>query len=86
MEKTPEGSFASTNSTKWSWLRLPNLNSRYEELERLTGHAESILQGLGLHYRVVTLCTGDMGFSAAKTYDIEVWLPSQQPLPGDFFL
>ena len=49
----------------------------YEELEQLTGHAEAILQGLGLHYRVVTLCTGDMGFSAAKTYDIEVWLPSQ---------
>ena len=49
----------------------------YEELERLTHHAEAILQGLGLHYRVVTLCTGDMGFSAAKTYDIEVWLPSQ---------
>jgi len=49
----------------------------YEELERLTGHAEAILQGLGLHYRVVTLCTGDMGFSAAKTYDIEVWLPFQ---------
>ncbi len=50
----------------------------YEELERLTGHAESILQRLNLPYRVITLCTGDMGFSAAKTYDIEVWLPSQQ--------
>jgi len=50
----------------------------YEELERLTGHAESILQGLNLPYRVISLCTGDMGFSAAKTYDIEVWLPSQQ--------
>ncbi len=50
----------------------------YEELERLTGHAESILQSLNLPYRVITLCTGDMGFSAAKTYDIEVWLPSQQ--------
>ncbi len=50
----------------------------YEELEQLTGHAESILQQLGLPYRVVTLCTGDMGFSAAKTYDIEVWLPSQE--------
>lgn len=50
----------------------------YEELERLTGHAESILQSLSLPYRVVTLCAGDMGFSAAKTYDIEVWLPSQQ--------
>jgi seryl-tRNA synthetase len=50
----------------------------YEELERLTGHAESILQGLSLPYRVISLCTGDMGFSTAKTYDIEVWLPSQQ--------
>ncbi len=49
----------------------------YEELERLTSHAEAILQGLELHYRVVALCKGDMGFSAAKTYDIEVWLPSQ---------
>ncbi len=50
----------------------------YEELERLTGHAESILQRLGLPYRVVTLCTGDLGFAAAKTYDLEVWLPSQE--------
>ncbi|MGH7182106.1 MAG: serine--tRNA ligase, partial [Nitrospiraceae bacterium] len=50
----------------------------YEELERLTSHAEAILQGLGLHYRVVTLCSGDLGFSAAKTYDIEIWLPSQR--------
>jgi len=49
----------------------------YEALEALTGHAETILQRLGLPYRVVTLCTGDMGFSAAKTYDIEVWLPGQ---------
>ncbi len=49
----------------------------YEELERLTGAAEAVLQGLGLPYRVVTLCTGDMGFAAAKTYDLEVWLPSQ---------
>ena len=50
----------------------------YEELERLTGHAESILQDLNLPYRVMALCSGDMGFSAAKTYDLEVWLPSQQ--------
>ncbi len=49
----------------------------YAELEQLTGHAETILQNLQLPYRVVMLCTGDMGFSAAKTYDIEVWLPSQ---------
>lgn len=50
----------------------------YDQLERLTSHAEAVLQRLGLHYRVVTLCTGDMGFSSAKTYDIEVWLPGQQ--------
>ena len=49
----------------------------YEELESLTRNAEVILQKLGLHYRVVTLSTGDLGFGAAKTYDIEVWLPSQ---------
>jgi len=50
----------------------------YEQLEKLTHDAEEVLQKLGLHYRVVALCTGDMGFSSAKTYDIEVWLPSQQ--------
>ena len=49
----------------------------YEQLESLTRDAESILQKLGLHYRVVTLSTADLGFGAAKTYDIEVWLPSQ---------
>ena len=49
----------------------------YEALEALTRDAEAILQKLGLHYRVVTLSTGDLGFGAAKTYDIEVWLPSQ---------
>ncbi|MEP6636581.1 MAG: serine--tRNA ligase [Acidobacteriota bacterium] len=49
----------------------------YEELESLTNNAETILQRLGLHYRVVTLSTGDIGFGSAKTYDIEVWLPSQ---------
>ena len=50
----------------------------YRALEELTGHAEVILQRLGLPYRVVTLCTGDLGFSSAKTYDLEVWLPGQQ--------
>jgi len=49
----------------------------YEGLEQLTGHAEAILQRLELPYRVVALCAGDMGFSAAKTYDLEVWLPAQ---------
>lgn len=50
----------------------------YQELESLTADAEDILQRLGLPYRVVSLCTGDLGFSAAKTYDLEVWLPGQQ--------
>src|SRR5581483_6656661 len=50
----------------------------YDELEKLTRNAEEVLQRLALHYRVVALCTGDMGFSSAKTYDIEVWLPGQQ--------
>jgi len=49
----------------------------YAVLEELTGHAEAILKKLELPYRTVTLCTGDMGFAAAKTYDIEVWLPGQ---------
>ena len=49
----------------------------YDALERLTGHAENLLRKLGLPYRVVTLCTGDLGFGAAKTYDIEVWLSGQ---------
>jgi seryl-tRNA synthetase len=50
----------------------------YDELEKLTQNAEDILQRLGLPYRVIVLCSGDMGFSSAKTYDIEVWLPGQQ--------
>ena len=50
----------------------------YDELESLTKDAEEVLQLLGLHYRVIVLCTGDLGFSSAKTYDIEVWLPGQK--------
>jgi seryl-tRNA synthetase len=49
----------------------------YDELERLTGNAEEVLKRLELPYRVMLLCTGDMGFASAKTYDLEVWLPSQ---------
>ena len=48
--------------------------------------AESLLQKLGLHYRVVLLCTGDMGFASSKTYDIEVWLPSAKRVSGNFLL
>jgi seryl-tRNA synthetase len=49
----------------------------YAALESLTGHAETVLQQLGLPYRKMALCSGDMGFSSAKTYDLEVWLPAQ---------
>ncbi|MCK5640235.1 MAG: serine--tRNA ligase [Gammaproteobacteria bacterium] len=49
----------------------------FKALEELTGHAEAVLQKLGLPYRMVTLCTGDLGFSSTKTYDLEVWLPGQ---------
>jgi len=58
-------------------VQIVHPDHSYERLEELTGHAETILQKLGLPYRTVTLCTGDMGFSSAKTYDIEVWLPGQ---------
>ncbi|MGE4297271.1 MAG: serine--tRNA ligase [Desulfovibrionaceae bacterium] len=63
--------------TKVEMVRLAHPDHSYEDLELMLGHAESILQGLGLAYRVIVLCTGDMGFSATKTYDIEVWLPGQ---------
>ncbi len=59
-------------------VQLVPPDQSYEALEQLTSHAEAVLQALGLPYRVVTLCTGDLGFSAAKTYDLEVWLPGQQ--------
>lgn len=59
-------------------VQLVRPQDSYATLEQLTAHAEAILQRLQLPYRVVTLCTGDIGFSAAKTYDLEVWLPGQQ--------
>jgi seryl-tRNA synthetase len=59
-------------------VKFSRPENSYEEHEKLTRNAEIILQKLGLHYRTVTLCTGDMGPSSAKTYDIEVWLPGQQ--------
>jgi seryl-tRNA synthetase len=58
-------------------VKFAEPSKSYEEHEALTRDAEDILQRLGLHYRVMVLCTGDMGFSSAKTYDLEVWLPSQ---------
>jgi seryl-tRNA synthetase len=59
-------------------VKFTRPENSYEEHEKLTRDAETVLQKLGLHYRTVTLCTGDMGPSAAKTYDVEVWLPGQQ--------
>ena len=58
-------------------VKFSHPDHSYENLEKLTKNAETVLQKLELHYRVVTLCTNDMGFAAAKTYDLEVWLPSQ---------
>jgi len=59
-------------------VQIVHPNESYEALEQLTAHAETVLQRLELPYRVMALCAGDMGFSAAKTYDLEVWLPGQQ--------
>ncbi len=58
-------------------VKLVHPDASYDELEGMRADAERVLQGLGLHYRVVTLCTADLGFAAAKTYDLEVWLPGQ---------
>ena len=58
-------------------IRIVEPESSYDELEKLLDNAERVLKSLGLHYRVVLLCTGDMGFASAKTYDIEVWAPGQ---------
>ncbi|RCS59943.1 serine--tRNA ligase [Parvibium lacunae] len=62
---------------KVEMVQIVEPSQSYEALEAMVGHAEAILQKLGLPYRVVSLCTGDMGFGAAKTYDLEVWLPAQ---------
>jgi seryl-tRNA synthetase len=62
---------------KVEMVRFSTAEDSYDELEKLTSHAEEVLRRLRLPYRVVTLCSGDLGFSAAKTYDLEVWLPAQ---------
>ena len=62
---------------KVEMVQIVHPEKSYEALDEMLGHAETILKKLGLPYRVITLCTGDMGFGAAKTYDIEVWLPAQ---------
>ncbi|WP_280192655.1 serine--tRNA ligase [Delftia sp. PS-11] len=62
---------------KVEMVQIVHPDKSYEALEEMTGHAEAVLQKLGLPYRVMSLCTGDMGFGSAKTYDLEVWLPAQ---------
>ena len=62
---------------KVEMVQIVHPEKSYEALEEMTGHAEAILQALGLPYRVMSLCTGDMGFGASKTYDLEVWVPAQ---------
>ncbi len=63
---------------KVEMVKFTTPESSYDELERLTLNAEEILKRLGIHYRTVSLCSGDLGFSSAKTYDIEAWLPGQE--------
>jgi len=62
---------------KVEMVQIVEPTQSYETLEQMVGHAEAVLQGLGLAYRVMLLCTGDMGFGSSKTYDIEVWIPAQ---------
>ena len=64
--------------TKLNLLNLQRLRPLFDELENITKQAESILKILGLHYRVVELCSGDLSFSAAKCYDIEIWAPGER--------
>jgi seryl-tRNA synthetase len=62
---------------KVEMVQIVSADTSYQALEDMAGHAEKVLQLLGLPYRVLLLCTGDMGFGATKTYDLEVWLPAQ---------
>ncbi|HEY6822683.1 MAG TPA: serine--tRNA ligase [Burkholderiales bacterium] len=75
--KDTRGMIRNHQFDKVELVQIVHPDESYATHEALTGHAEAILQKLELPYRVVTLCTGDMGFSAAKTYDLEVWLPGQ---------
>ena len=78
MERTPGGLIRQHQFNKVELVHFTLPERSFEDLEVLLSHAERVLQELGIHYRVVSLCTGDLGFSAAKTYDIEVWLPGQE--------
>ncbi len=75
--KDTKGIIRQHQFNKVELVRFAHPDDSFQQLDLLLGHAEEILKRLGLHYRVVSLCTGDLGFGAAKTYDIEVWLPGQ---------
>ena len=75
--KDTKGMIRQHQFDKVEMVQITHPDKSYEALEAMTSHAEAILQKLGLPYRVLALCTGDMGFGAAKTYDLEVWLPAQ---------
>ncbi|MBA3696488.1 MAG: serine--tRNA ligase [Methylotenera sp.] len=75
--KDTKGMIRQHQFDKVEMVQIVHPSKSYEALEEMVGHAENILKALGLAYRVVSLCTGDMGFGAAKTYDLEVWLPAQ---------
>ncbi len=76
--KDTKGLIRQHQFNKVELVKFAKPQNSYQELEKLLLNAEEVLKLLNIHYRVVTLCTGDLGFSASKTYDIEVWLPSQQ--------
>lgn len=75
--KDTKGMIRQHQFDKVEMVQIVHPDKSYEALEEMVGHAENILKALELPYRVVSLCTGDMGFGAAKTYDLEVWLPAQ---------
>jgi seryl-tRNA synthetase len=75
--KDTKGMIRQHQFDKVEMVQITHPDKSYEALEQMTGHAEAVLQKLGLPYRVMLLCSGDFGFGAAKTYDLEVWLPAQ---------
>ncbi len=75
--KDTKGMIRQHQFDKVEMVQIVHPDKSYDALEEMVGHAENILKALELPYRVVSLCTGDMGFGAAKTYDLEVWLPAQ---------
>ena len=84
--KDTRGMIRQHQFTKVELVSITTPEKSKEEHERMLACAEEVLKKLDLHYRVVTLCTGDMGFAAQKTYDIEVWLPGQKHVSRDFVL